>query len=602
MKLIPQKTLIKTVSFGITAVRQSTQAMRQSLGKKIRMRKSNIEKSVIDSKKLLDKKKKDEKEKFIESTSTSASKKPDKKKNKKGSFIERLLNAIGLLILGFLLDKLPKIIEEIKNVIKNITGFVDKMKKFAEGIWDIMTKIGNVIKSAWSNIKNFDLQDKEGKLRTDLKALSKELKDEKNMAVVAFQKVKDAILNFAKDSVFMKEKYVPERFNEFEDKGLGTNVTDLYKNGKNVFDGTDQPIDYVPVLDLLADTLNFDYTSADKESYSGLTEKSIFDVSQLNYDDVGRFGFTPSLLLQTAADAGISEDDPFNAANQDKMMTAILQNAGMNKTTKIEKFAEILNNVVQVKIPQTSIDKGFSAFKRYAQGGFVSGPEGKDKVPAMLTAGEFVMSTGAVKKYGTDTLASMNAMGGGTNRPTRGRYASGGQVTKGINTYNDPDGVWIKEGWDKDYKKFAAYKDRRLISPATVLEGAVHYVYDDNGKFVGITQGEKLKGTIAQIKAAKAKKKQEIEAANSKKLQEKVIVESDVDSTETLIEASKPIDTTIADAGRVKKKVITVPMPIINNTQAVPIPTGSGSVSMDSGSSSGRSILNILRTLNSHYT
>ena len=65
MKLIPQKTLIKTVSFGITAVRQSTQAMRQSLGKKIRMRKSNIEKSVIDSKKLLDKKKKDDKEKFI---------------------------------------------------------------------------------------------------------------------------------------------------------------------------------------------------------------------------------------------------------------------------------------------------------------------------------------------------------------------------------------------------------------------------------------------------------------------------------------------------------------------------------------------------------
>ena len=603
MKLIPQKTLIKTVSFGITAVRQSTQAMRQSLGKKIRMRKSNIEKSVIDSKKLLDKKKKDEKEKFIESTSTSASKKPDEKKNKKGSFIERLLNAIGLLIIGFLLDKLPKIIEEIKKVIKNITGFVDKMKKFAEGIWDIMTKIGNVIKSAWSNIKNFDLQDKEGKLRTDLKALSKELKDEKNMAVVAFQKVKDAILNFAKDSVFMKEKYVPERFNEFEDKGLNTDLNNgLYKNGVNVFDGTEQPIDYVPVLDLIADTLNFDYTSANKESYSGLTEKSIFDVSQLNYDDVGRFGFTPSLLLQTAADAGISEDDPFNAANQDKMMTTILQNAGMNKTTKIEKFAEILNNVVQVKIPQTSIDKGFSAFKRYAQGGFVSGPEGTDKVPAMLTAGEFVMSTGAVKKYGTDTLASMNAMGGGTNRPTRGRYASGGQVTKGINTYNDPDGVWIKQGWDKDYKKFAAYKDRRLISEATVLEGAVHYVYDDNGKFVGITQGEKLKGTIAEIKAAKAKKKQEIEAANSKKLQEKVIVESDVDSTETLIEASKPIDTTIADAGSVKKKVITVPMPIINNTQAVPILTGSGSVSMGSGSSSGRSILNILRTLNSHYT
>ena len=68
------------------------------------------------------------------------------------------------------------------------------------------------------------------------------------------------------------------------------------------------------------------------------------------------------------------------------------------------------------------------------------------------------------------------------------------------------------------------------------------------------------------------------------------------------IQSSKPSNTTVATTGGVKRKVITVPMPIINNTQAVPMPTGSGSVSMGSGSSSGRSILNILRTLNSHYT
>jgi len=49
--------------------------------------------------------------------------------------------------------------------------------------------------------------------------------------------------------------------------------------------------------------------------------------------------------------------------------------------------------------------------------GFVSGQSGVDKVPAMLTDGEFVMSTGAVQKYGVDTLESMNAAGGGTNKP-----------------------------------------------------------------------------------------------------------------------------------------------------------------------------------------
>ena len=68
-------------------------------------------------------------------------------------------------------------------------------------------------------------------------------------------------------------------------------------------------------------------------------------------------------------------------------------------------------------------------FNKFAQGGFVSGPAGVDKVPARLTAGEFVMSKGAVQKYGTNTLAAMNAAGGGTNRPTpMGGYFGGGEV------------------------------------------------------------------------------------------------------------------------------------------------------------------------------
>ena len=67
--------------------------------------------------------------------------------------------------------------------------------------------------------------------------------------------------------------------------------------------------------------------------------------------------------------------------------------------------------------------------KNYKQGGFVSGPGGVDKVPARLTVGEFVMSKGAVQKFGVNTLASMNAAGGGTNVPTiTQEYNEGGLV------------------------------------------------------------------------------------------------------------------------------------------------------------------------------
>ena len=62
------------------------------------------------------------------------------------------------------------------------------------------------------------------------------------------------------------------------------------------------------------------------------------------------------------------------------------------------------------------------------------GGPNKDTVPAMLAPGEFVMSRGAVQKYGSSTLASMNAAGGGTNLPERVNgitFAAGGGMVSG---------------------------------------------------------------------------------------------------------------------------------------------------------------------------
>ena len=66
------------------------------------------------------------------------------------------------------------------------------------------------------------------------------------------------------------------------------------------------------------------------------------------------------------------------------------------------------------------------------EGGQIRGEKGDDKVPAMLTDGEFVLSKGAVQAYGVDTLAAMNAAAGGTNQPTekdgKPAYSGGGPV------------------------------------------------------------------------------------------------------------------------------------------------------------------------------
>ena len=82
-------------------------------------------------------------------------------------------------------------------------------------------------------------------------------------------------------------------------------------------------------------------------------------------------------------------------------------------------------------------------------GGFVSGEKGVDKVPAMLTDGEFVMSAGAVQKYGVDTLEGMNAAGGGTNKP---KMISG--------TTYAAEGGYIGKNPDPNYKNPG--EERRL--------------------------------------------------------------------------------------------------------------------------------------------
>ena len=84
-------------------------------------------------------------------------------------------------------------------------------------------------------------------------------------------------------------------------------------------------------------------------------------------------------------------------------------------------------NNVEVKPTQKIIPyEGKEYRKPFAKGGKVTGRGGEDKVPAKLTAGEFVMSKSAVKSFGENTFASMNASAGGTNIPVEHHYHSGG--------------------------------------------------------------------------------------------------------------------------------------------------------------------------------
>jgi len=77
-------------------------------------------------------------------------------------------------------------------------------------------------------------------------------------------------------------------------------------------------------------------------------------------------------------------------------------------------------------------DEGFGETEGFDfnKGGKVPGSGDQDTVPAMLTPGEFVMTKGAVNKFGVNTFEGMNAAAGGKNTgsPSRG-FKEGGKVS-----------------------------------------------------------------------------------------------------------------------------------------------------------------------------
>ena len=102
----------------------------------------------------------------------------------------------------------------------------------------------------------------------------------------------------------------------------------------------------------------------------------------------------------------------------------------------------------------SNISNTIKTTKNLTSGGKVpgSGPN-KDTVPAMLAPGEFVISRGAVQKYGSDTFAAMNAAGGGTNLPERMNgitYAvNGGQMGGEYVEKNEEQSSTVKNEMNK---------------------------------------------------------------------------------------------------------------------------------------------------------
>tara|TARA_Y100001970_G_scaffold63363_2_gene81119 strand:- start:9859 stop:11271 length:1413 start_codon:yes stop_codon:yes gene_type:complete len=178
-KAVGTKALVKTTTVKSGAMRGGGAIVRSGGGASGKLVKStaktdkivkvnNKKSSSIDKKKLMmdekqrkmeeDRKKRQDEEDKLEQ-SKDAKKKPDANRSMKkpGGILQKIIDFISTILIGWIVDKIPKLIEFIKKIIKFFQDIGDKIGNFFKSVGELFGKLGSAISGVWEKITSFDL-------------------------------------------------------------------------------------------------------------------------------------------------------------------------------------------------------------------------------------------------------------------------------------------------------------------------------------------------------------------------------------------------------------------------------------------------------------
>ena len=206
-------------------VAKSSKRLTKSVQKNIKIKKRLRATSERFQKFREEREKRQEKESLLEQEKSQKKGEEQKTKGTSGKGpLERLMSLIQILLVGFVLNKLPQIIDFIKKVIKVIRDIVDKFKAFFDGVIGFFKSIGKVIGKAFDVISNLNFND----IGDKIKGVFGKLKD-------AFTNIKDKLLDGVKSFLGLKKKKVKKEINreltdkDLKDKELKSSVSDVQK-------------------------------------------------------------------------------------------------------------------------------------------------------------------------------------------------------------------------------------------------------------------------------------------------------------------------------------------------------------------------------------
>ena len=169
-----------------------------------------------------EKKKREEEEAQLEQQKSQRKTPTNRVKAAGKTLLERLISLVQILVVGFIVNKLPQIIETIKNVIKTIRNIVDKFKAFFDGVVGFFKSIGKVVGNVFNFIKSIDLGGLKDRMQESLGGLRDSLSD----LTGGFLDGVKSVLGIAKKE---EQEFADEETDNTEDDKLKTSVGDAQK-------------------------------------------------------------------------------------------------------------------------------------------------------------------------------------------------------------------------------------------------------------------------------------------------------------------------------------------------------------------------------------
>ena len=181
MKLVPNREAITVIEVGLLSIRQLTQGIRKTMGANVRAEKDRQRDKKSRQLNIADRIQKKSKERLIELKQTSFIKKPlSGALQGTGSFFGGLLRAAGWLLLGYLTQKLPEIIDFATRIKTAIETIFTEVSKIWTSITNVLNEASDLLSQLKENIFTGDFLDSEGKLQKEFGEFTDTLDTEKN--------------------------------------------------------------------------------------------------------------------------------------------------------------------------------------------------------------------------------------------------------------------------------------------------------------------------------------------------------------------------------------------------------------------------------------